>query len=338
MSKNNLLIMLGIALWLVVACQPVEEGVSLPTAVSSLPTSMPTAVEPPIITATPTTPPTSQPTTQPTNQPTSQPTATPTSQPTIPPTPCPPSQLIPGSYQSWRTGEQANHYLLYQPPCYDPTGGQYPTLYLLAGNTQDETAWVNYGLIAAADELILAGEIPPMLIVLADNGGGSLANFSSGGPSSFEGLILEDLIPHIEATTCAWAEPAGRAIGGISRGGYWSLMIAFRHPEQFVSVGGHSAALLDTHAGPDMNPQYTGLENDLGDLRIYLDSGADDYVATNARRLHADMDAQGIPHTYVENPGAHEDSYWPQYVHDYLRWYAEPWSSTNRNAYPPCSS
>ncbi|MBX3058784.1 MAG: hypothetical protein KF770_20155, partial [Anaerolineae bacterium] len=122
-----------------------------------------------------------------------------------------------------------------------------------------------------------------------------------------------------------WAEPAGRAIGGLSRGGYWSLEIAFRHPEMFVSVGGHSAALIDSYAGPDINPQYTGLSNDLGDLRIYLDIGDRDYLRPNTEQLHQDMTAQGIPHTWVLNEGAHEDSYWPQHLTDYLLWYAEPW-------------
>jgi enterochelin esterase-like enzyme len=324
------LLLVGLLAGWLVGC----EAASTPVAMV-LPTSAPTVV--PLVVNAPTVslvPPLATPTSWPTA--TIPPTLTPTPLPTATPRPCAPSQLIPGSYNSWRTNGQESHYLLYQPPCYGDDGRQYPTLYLFPGNTQDETAWINYGLIAAADELIATGEIPPMLIVLADNGGGSLANYSSGGSSSYEGLVLEDLIPHIEATTCAWADPAGRAIGGISRGGYWALMIAFRHPEQFVSVGGHSAALLDTHAGPDMNPQYTGLNNPLGDLRIYLDSGDRDFIAANARLLQADMAARGIAHTYVLNAGTHEDSYWPQHVHEYLRWYAEPWLGVMRGEYPAC--
>lgn len=165
--------------------------------------------------------------------------------------------------------------------------------------------------------------------------GGPIANNTSGGPSSYEALILDELIPLIEATTCAWPEAAGRAIGGLSRGGYWALEIAFRHPDHFASVGGHSAALLDTHAGTDVNPQYTGLANDLRDLRIYLDIGSDDYLIANIRRLHEEMVAAGVDHVWMLNDGRHENAYWSAHLAEYLVWYAEPWAR-ERELFPRC--
>lgn len=204
---------------------------------------------------------------------------------------------------------------------------------MLPGNIHTDSAWDDIGLDEAADSLIRSQQIPPLLIVMAD--GGWIANNTSGGPGSYESLILNDLIPFIEANLCAWPESNGRAIGGLSRGGYWALEIAFRHPEQFASVGGHSAALLDTYAGPDLNPQYTGLSQNLGDLRIYLDIGADDYVINNIRRLHEDMVSQEIPHVWQLNEGSHEESYWSAHLNDYLLWYTAPWSP-NRNNYPLC--
>jgi enterochelin esterase-like enzyme len=150
-------------------------------------------------------------------------------------------------------------------------------------------------------------------------------------------VILAELIPFIESHYCVWAEANGRALGGVSRGGYWALEIAFRHPEQFVSVGGHSAALYDIAAGPALNPQYTGINNDLGDLRIYFDIGAEDYLITNIRRLHEAMETADIPHTWVLNSGIHENSYWSAHVADYLAWYTIPWSF-ERETYPLCQN
>src|SRR5690606_891182 len=100
--------------------------------------------------------------------------------------------------------------------------------------------------------------------------------------------------------------------GGVSRGGYWSLEIAFRQPEMFVSVGGHSAALIDRGDRLDANPQYTGINNDLGDLRIYMDIGAQDWLLPNYLRLHEDMLAKDppVPHEWVLGEGLHEDAYW----------------------------
>ena len=259
--------------------------------------------------------------------PTILPMATAVAQATI----CPPVEIITGTYESAIAG--TSKYRVYLPPCYGSDGRSYPTLYMLPGNIQDDSAWDNYGLDEAAELAIQAGDVPPMIIVMLD--GGWIANNTSSGPNSYEGVIMDEAIPFMEATYCVWPTAVGRAIGGISRGGYWSLMIAFRQPDQFVSVGGHSAALLDSHAGPDANPQFTGLNNDLGDLRIYMDMGEDDYVAANARRLHEDMVDEGIPHTGVINEGEHEDSYWPQHVAEYIAWYGEAWS-LDRQDYPFC--
>lgn len=291
-------------------------GVPTPTAAPGV-TGAPTPTIPPTFTSSP--PPAL----------TAVDTATATPTPTLTPTPCPPGQIQAGLFPSQFTGESS--YRVYLPPCYGLDGRAYPTIYLFGGNSQDDSAWDNYGLDEAAEAAIQQGLIPPLLLVMVD--GGWIANSTSGGPNSYEAHILNYLIPYIEQNYCVWAEPAGRAIGGLSRGGYWSLEIAFRHPEMFVSVGGHSAALIDSYAGPDINPQHTALSNDLGNLRIYLDIGDRDYLRPNTEQLHLDMTAQGIPHTWVLNEGAHEDSYWPLHLTDYLLWYAEPWPR-DRMEYP----
>lgn len=266
-------------------------------------------------------------------------TAVPTPEPTttLPPSPTPctsPGRIETGTFPSLTAGPTA--YRIYLPPCYEMDGRNYPTLYLLPGNIHDEAIWDSLGVDEAAEAGILAKSWPPFLIVLP--AGGQIANNSSGGPGSYESVIMNDLIPYVEQTYCAWAEPAGRAIGGLSRGGYWALEIAFRFPEQFASVGGHSAALLDLYAWPAVNPLDTGLSQNLGDLRIYLDIGANDYVINNIRQLHLDMETAvpPIPHTWVLNEGRHEESYWQTHIPDYLAWYAEPWPML-RADYPACS-
>jgi enterochelin esterase-like enzyme len=255
--------------------------------------------------------------------------------PSLTPTPVgcqTPGQVITGTYPSQIAGPTRN-YRVYLPPCFGQENRVYPTIYLFHGNTHTDTAWDDLGLDETAEAAIQAGEIPPVIIALPD--GGYLANNTSGGPNSFEGVMLNEFIPFIEETYCGWPEPAGRAIGGLSRGGYWALEIAFRFPEQFISVGGHSAALYDTAAGPELNPQFTGLTNDLGDLRIYLDIGENDYLIPNIQRLHEDMVAEGRPHIWVLNEGFHEDAYWATHGKEYLEWYTEPWP-LDPTAYPRC--
>ncbi|MDX1414123.1 MAG: alpha/beta hydrolase-fold protein [Candidatus Promineifilaceae bacterium] len=254
------------------------------------------------------------------------PTATPA------PTPCAsPGQIVTGTYPSENAGPSA--YRIYLPPCYQPNGHSYPTLYMLPGNIHRDNIWDNLGLDEAAEEAIQQGEITPLLIVMADSG--MLLNNTSGGPFSYETQILEDLIPFIEKTYCAWADPRGRAIGGMSRGGYWALEIAFRNPEHFASVGGHSASLYDLYGGNDVVPQSTGLANDLGNLRMYFDVGENDWVIPNIRQLHEDMEAAGIAHEWKVNNGFHDDAYWASHTAEYIAWYAEPWPQA-RDVYPQC--
>ncbi|MCB0020991.1 MAG: hypothetical protein KDE09_24515, partial [Anaerolineales bacterium] len=267
-------------------------------------------------------------------QPSQTPAPTSTPRPTSTPAGCQPaSQVLTGSFASAVAGEEFA-YQIYLPPCYGLDGRTYPALYLLGGNIHDETIWTTLLIDEAADRGISQGAYPPFIIVMPD--GGYPANYTSGGAGSYETLVLDELIPYIEANYCVWGEPAGRAIGGLSRGGYWALEIAFRHADQFVSVGGHSPALLDIAAGPTLNPEYTVFNNDLGDLRLYLDIGIDDYLSGQIETWHEAIAAAGIPHIWALNPGGHDEPYWTGNGPAYLDWYTEPWSPV-RASYPACT-
>ncbi len=263
-------------------------------------------------------------------------TATPTEiltpTPTSTPLPCStPGQVVQEQFQSRTAGIM--NYRIYLPPCYSDSGSTYPTLYMLPGNIHSDSIWDELGLDEAAEEGIGEDKLPPFLAVMV--AGGSLANNTSGGPGSYESFLVEEFIPHVESNYCAWPDEDGRAIGGLSRGGYWALEIAFRHPDLFTSVGGHSAALADYNGGPTVNPLQTGINNDLGDLRIYLDIGENDWLIGGIRQLHQRLEANAREHTWILNGGYHEEAYWAAHVADYLDWYAEPWLDLAEE-YPSC--
>ncbi len=67
----------------------------------------------------------------------------------------------------------------------------------------------------------------------------------------------------------------------------------------------------------------------MGDLRIYMDIGSDDYLRTNVIILHEAMVAMGREHTWLLNDGAHEQAYWEAHLADYLAWYATGWEGRN---------
>lgn len=324
------------------ATAPVADVVAALPPTATLPVlASPTVATPRAATAVPLTPAPHSPTEAPTTTPSStagasaSPGATqrPRATATATRAPCAtPGQIVQGVINSAIAGPSP--YRVYLPPCYGEDGRVYPTLYLLPGNIHSDSIWDELQMDETAEAGILAGTMPPLLIVMAD--GGSLANNTSGGPGSYESFILDELLPLVERTYCAWPAGDGRAIGGLSRGGYWALEIAFRHPEQFAGVGGHSAVLMDLFAGPDVNPEQTGLNRDLGDLRIYFDIGADDWYINNIRQLHEAMTAAGVAHEWVLNDGRHEEAYWAAHVADYLAWYTQPWPLA-RSDYLPCA-
>jgi len=318
---------LGLALLLLLAasCSPV--GVP--------PTLGPTGVVPTLKLTTfiPTRPPTATATPTPSLTPTLTSTATPTATPTATSTPAPTAtrcaetvgQMVQGTFPSPVQGIQ-QRYRIYLPPCYGQSGRLYPTLYLFHGNVYTESHWDDLGVAQAAG----AGRTP-FLIVLPF--GGEIANATSGGDWSFEGVVMNELIPFIEQRYCAWPAAAGRAIGGISRGGYWSLEIGFRHPEHFAAVGGHSAALFYNNAGPVYNPLTTGANPRLSALPIYLDIGERDWLRQGVFDLHALLETAGAPHAWQLNPGAHQDAYWQEHMVEYLAWYASHWPA-QESEYP----
>jgi enterochelin esterase-like enzyme len=275
-----------------------------------------------------------------TPQPTATPTATPSPTATQTPSPTPTATLTPclatgrvltSTFPSAIQGME-QRYRIYLPPCYGASGRLYPTLYLFHGNIYTESHWDDLGVDEAAEAGIAQGTLPPFLIVMPFDG--EIANSTSGGDWSFEGVVVNELIPYIEDHYCAWPGREARALGGISRGGYWSLEIAFRHPDLVASVGGHSPALFPDNAGPLYNPLTTGLDPQVGDLAIYFDIGEQDWLRQGIFDLHGAMEDAGIDHVWRLNPGAHTDSYWAEHLAEYLTWYASHWPADEAD-YPP---
>ncbi len=217
---------------------------------------------------------------------------------------------------------------IHLPPCRE-SGRRYPTLYLLHGYPYDETHWDQLGVDEALEEGIRGGRWPPFLVVLPGFPD-ALYVGTSGGPGSVEAVVLERLIPYIEARYPAESARWARAIGGISRGGVWALEIALRHPEAFASVGGHSPALDVNRAPPDYDPFVLARQVDLRGLRVYLDAGDADWARAGAQRLAGILERRGIPVRLEVHPGAHADALWAGAIEAYLDFYAEPWRVTGR--------
>jgi S-formylglutathione hydrolase FrmB len=130
-------------------------------------------------------------------------------------------------------------YNIVLPLKYEQTTDRYPVLYLLHGYSSNYTAWARLGAgdYAHAYDLI---------VVMPDAGNSWYVNWArddEGQKNHWEDFLIKDLIGHVDATYRTIARREGRAINGLSMGGYGALMLGLRHPELFCSIGSESGAL-----------------------------------------------------------------------------------------------
>jgi enterochelin esterase-like enzyme len=189
------------------------------------------------------------------------------------------------------------------------------------------------GLAGYIDAGISDNRFPPFIAIMPDNG--KIGNYTSGGTKSVEGIIVDNLIPFVDDNYCSWSSAEGRSIGGISRGGYWALEIAFRQPNLFVTVSGHSSHLRLETDPARYNPLSTYESSDLSDIRIWLDRGDNDFLWEGQDLLHTLLTEAGVLHHYQVSPGGHSDSYWAEHLPQYIDWHASFWP-TERAQYPQC--
>ena len=127
---------------------------------------------------------------------------------------------------------------------------RYPTLYLFPGTNGAGSDWVNSGNAEATT----AGQ--GLITVMPDigfrnpdgtpDGGSYFTNWVDThtplGPSAWETYHINELIPWIDGNLRTIATRNGRAVAGLSQGGYGAFAYAARHPDMFVSAGSFSGA------------------------------------------------------------------------------------------------
>ena len=113
---------------------------------------------------------------------------------------------------------------------------RYPVLYLQHGWGENETSWPVQGKAGLImDNLIADGKIKPFIVVMAyglTNGFkfGTIGKFTA---EEFEKLLIDELIPHIDANFLTKTDKWNRALAGLSMGGMETKLITLRRPEMF---------------------------------------------------------------------------------------------------------
>ncbi len=322
-------LLVGILPFLLVACDPMAP---IPTPIAVVVSPLPTL----------------SPTPRPTNTPipinTPAPTPTTVLLPSNTPFPCnsDTGQIAEVNNFISTTGRGENlRYDVYLPPCYFELNVRFPLLILLHGLSYREEQWQDIGTITTLEQGIRMGVLPPMIIVMPYMG--NLGTINSFPPNnSYETYLMDELLPALQSDLCIWENRNYRAIGGISRGGFWAMSVAMRFPDIFGIAGAHSgvfpSSLRDVPAL--FNPYEIASNSAIlpeSNLKIYLDNAAPDPARGSNEDLSSRLATRQIAHTYVINTlGGHDNAYWSSHISEYLAFYGKDWAR-GYDGYPSCS-
>ena len=224
---------------------------------------------------------------------------------------------------------------VYTPAGYETSKEKYPVLYLLHGMGGDEEAWIALGRTSQIlDNLIAQGKAKPMIVVMTN---GNVAQEAAPGESSLgyvkpnmqmdhtmDGKFEEtfpDVIKFIESNYRVKAEKSGRAIAGLSMGGYHSLHISRFYPNTFDYIGLFSAAIMSNDkATSDVYKNFDAtLEAQMknGYKLYWIGIGKADFLYKANEEYRAKLDKMGMKYTYVETEGGHTWTNWRVYLSEF---------------------
>lgn len=259
-------------------------------------------------------------------------------------------KLLPHMFYSSALRSRKTCYVLL-PDQYDATNDTYPVIYLLHGRSGCETDWLYKGHAQQTIELAVEQKaLRDCIVVIPSDGGHETGTFYVDwydGSGNFEQYFIYDLIPSIDEHFRTMATKQGRAIAGLSMGGYGSFVLSLRNPHLFGTAASLSGALGDMSNYPA--PESARIigpvrgayaeEHDLYELTklrkedpfrpyLYLDCGTEDFLYEHNKAMHQHLLKLEYPHVYREFSGAHTWEYWTEHLRDVLEFIEECFAKT----------
>ena len=203
---------------------------------------------------------------------------------------------------------------------YQNQNKRYPVLYLQHGSFEDETGWSQQGKAnLILDNLIADQKATPMLIVM-DNGYAYKPQANNSRPESvFEEVVINEIIPMIDAKFRTIANRENRAIAGLSMGANQTMRIMMNHLDTFSYYGGFSGT--SNYPSAESINVDTFLEGKFKDANslnnkiklFWLGLGTKEPVPFpgSVGAFKTMLDKQGIKYVYYESP---------ETAHEWLTW------------------
>ncbi len=220
------------------------------------------------------------------------------------------------------------HALVYTPAEYELAKNakkRYPVLYLQHGMGEGETSWMLQGKMQhIMDNAIAKGEAVPMLVVMESGdikqpfgGGNNQAGRSEYG-ASFYPVLLNDLIPYIDANFRTKSDRENRAMAGLSWGGHQTFDVVLQNLDKFAWLGTFSGAIF----GLDVKTAYNGVFANAEEFNkkihyMYMNWGSDDFIKSqpivdSLRELGIKVDSS------VSEGTGHEFLTWRRGLHEFI--------------------
>jgi len=251
-------------------------------------------------------------------------------------------RIVPVTFLS-RQLKQRRNILVYLPPGYAAARKRYPILYLLHGRYGSEIDWLLKGKVhLTLDSMILQGEVVPMIVAMPNDGLYDTGTFYMDwydGTGQFERYFLNEVVREVETAFRTASTRSGRAIAGLSMGGYGALTLALRHPRTFCAAASLSGVTMPISPklwgawarrvfGPlrgdgakyrkQRDPRYLVTLPATGSVRLHLNCGRSDFLLQQNRKFHRLLQRIGRQHEYMEFPGSHNWKYWSRHVREVL--------------------
>jgi S-formylglutathione hydrolase FrmB len=153
------------------------------------------------------------------------------------------------------------------------------------------------------------------------------ANGVSPG-NAWETFLARDVVDAVDARFRTIASGRGRAIAGLSEGGYGALNVALHHPAEFDVIESWSGYVLAVHVtrvfGGDPqvlaynSPMFSVraaapvLKADYADIWFYI--GRDDKSLWQNEQFAAELGRLGVVHTFFVSSGAHSWALWRRFT------------------------
>lgn len=225
---------------------------------------------------------------------------------------------------------------VYTPAGYESSSKRYPVLYLLHGMGGDENAWSELGRATQIlDNLIAEGKAEPMIVVMT-NGNAALQSAPGESPAGFvppttnlpktmDGSFethFPEVVNFVDKNYRTIKSKKGRAIAGLSMGGFHSMHISKQYPDMFDYVGLFSAAIMPREGVE--SPIYDNLDAklktqfDRNPALYWIAIGNTDFLYQANKEYRNKLDEAGYKYTYYESPDGHIWRNWRDYLTRFL--------------------